>query len=295
MARRTNARKAAPASVMGRQQSSGSGFVIDPEGYIITNAHVVNGAQRVQIVLPADNADGTLATALSSRTRLIGASIVGITTELDLAVLKVEGLKLPALHAGDLHASPAGRDGVCVRQPQRAPQQFDPRAGLGRGPTGGPRLPADLRADRCADQSRQFGRPSGQHPRGSGRRQHVHHVAIRRERGPGLRHSERNRTNGVPPIPAIWLPAPAGSGHEHPDGHAGDGRSARTDERLRRHRVRCVARRSGRGCRSGRGRRPDFRGRPARRRHDSLPDTRERGLDTAVAESSAAGHRTFHR
>ena len=83
--------------VMGRQQSTGSGFVIDPEGYIITNAHVVNGAQRVQIVLPADNADGTLATALSSRTRLIAASIVGLTTELDLAVLKVEGLKLPAL------------------------------------------------------------------------------------------------------------------------------------------------------------------------------------------------------
>ena len=83
--------------VIGRQQSTGSGFVIDPEGYIITNAHVVNGAQRVQIVLPADNADGTLATALSSKTRLIAASIVGITTELDLAVLKVEGLKLPAL------------------------------------------------------------------------------------------------------------------------------------------------------------------------------------------------------
>ena len=31
----------------------------------MTNAHVVSGAQRVQIVLPADNADGTLATALS--------------------------------------------------------------------------------------------------------------------------------------------------------------------------------------------------------------------------------------
>ena len=47
--------------VIGRQQSTGSGFVIDPEGYIMTNAHVVNGAHRVQIVLPADNADGTLA------------------------------------------------------------------------------------------------------------------------------------------------------------------------------------------------------------------------------------------
>src|SRR4026209_198770 len=83
--------------VVGRQRSSGSGFVIDAEGYIMTNAHVVSGAQRVQIVLPPDNADGTLATALSGRTQLIPARIVGITTELDLALLKVEGLKLPAL------------------------------------------------------------------------------------------------------------------------------------------------------------------------------------------------------
>ena len=54
-------------AVVGRQQSTGSGFVIDPDGYIMTNAHVVNGAQRVQIVLPAEDADGTLATALSGK------------------------------------------------------------------------------------------------------------------------------------------------------------------------------------------------------------------------------------
>ena len=83
--------------VIGRQEATGSGFVIDPEGYVMTNAHVVNGAQRVQIVLPADNADGTLKTALSGKTRVLPAQIVGITTELDLALLKVEGLKLPAL------------------------------------------------------------------------------------------------------------------------------------------------------------------------------------------------------
>jgi len=83
--------------VVGRQRSSGSGFVIDPEGYIMTNAHVVTGAQRVQIVLPPDNADGTLASALSGRTQLIPARIVGITSELDLALLKVDGQKLPAL------------------------------------------------------------------------------------------------------------------------------------------------------------------------------------------------------
>jgi serine protease Do len=83
--------------VVGRQESTGSGFVIDPDGYIITNAHVVNGARRVQIVLPAENADGTLKTALSGRTYLLSARIVGITTELDLALLKVDGQKLPAL------------------------------------------------------------------------------------------------------------------------------------------------------------------------------------------------------
>jgi serine protease Do len=83
--------------VMGRQRSVGSGFVIDADGYIMTNAHVVTGAQRVQIVLPADNADGTLATALSGRTYMIPARIVGITSELDLALLKVDGMKLTAL------------------------------------------------------------------------------------------------------------------------------------------------------------------------------------------------------
>jgi serine protease Do len=83
--------------VLDRQQSTGSGFVIDPAGYIMTNAHVVNGARRVQIVLPSDPSDGTLKTALSSKMRLVTAQVVGITTELDLALLKVEGLKLPAL------------------------------------------------------------------------------------------------------------------------------------------------------------------------------------------------------
>ena len=83
--------------VVGRQRSSGSGFVIDPDGYIMTNAHVVNGAQRVQVVLPPANADGTLGTALSARTNIVPARIVGMTTELDLALLKVDGMKLQAL------------------------------------------------------------------------------------------------------------------------------------------------------------------------------------------------------
>ena len=83
--------------VIGRQRSTGSGFVIDAEGYIMTNAHVVNGAQRVEVVMPAEKVDGTLATALSARSKTVPARIVGLASELDLALLKVEGVKLPAL------------------------------------------------------------------------------------------------------------------------------------------------------------------------------------------------------
>lgn len=83
--------------VFGRQRSVGSGFVIDPEGYIITNAHVVAGAVRVQVVLPPDNPDGTLATALTAKTSMVPARIAGLASELDLALLKIEGVKLPAL------------------------------------------------------------------------------------------------------------------------------------------------------------------------------------------------------
>ena len=50
------AREAGPRGdasvVVGRQRSMGSGFVIDPDGYIMTNAHVVAGAQRVEVMLP---------------------------------------------------------------------------------------------------------------------------------------------------------------------------------------------------------------------------------------------------
>jgi serine protease Do len=85
------------SAVVTRQRSVGSGFVIDPDGYILTNAHVVSGAQRVEILVPPANADGSLATALSARMTVVPARIVGITTEIDLALLKVDGVKLPAL------------------------------------------------------------------------------------------------------------------------------------------------------------------------------------------------------
>jgi serine protease Do len=85
------------ASVIGRQRAIGSGFVIDPEGYVITNAHVVAGAQRVQIVVPDSSPDGSLQAILSSRTNIVPARVVGVAKDIDLALLKVDNVKLAAL------------------------------------------------------------------------------------------------------------------------------------------------------------------------------------------------------
>jgi serine protease Do len=87
-------------AVIGRQRASGSGFVIDSEGYIITNAHVVNGAQRIEVVLPPPNTDGSLATALSGRIDTVPARLIGVAREKDLALLKIENTNLPALPLG---------------------------------------------------------------------------------------------------------------------------------------------------------------------------------------------------
>jgi len=84
-------------TLIGRQRAIGSGFVIDPSGYIVTNAHVVKGAQRVQVVLPSANADGSVDAALSTRTTVVPARIVGASSETDLAVIKVDAGTLPAL------------------------------------------------------------------------------------------------------------------------------------------------------------------------------------------------------
>ena len=82
--------------VVGRQRSVGSGFAIDSDGYIMTNAHVVNGAQRIQVVISPPDANGSLASALSGKTKTVPARIIGVASELDLALIKVEA-KLPAL------------------------------------------------------------------------------------------------------------------------------------------------------------------------------------------------------
>jgi serine protease Do len=84
--------------VIGRQRSIGSGAIVDPDGYIITNAHVVAGARQVQVVLHRDTtADGPVRSLALLAGQTVDARVVGTATDIDLALLKVDLTGLPAL------------------------------------------------------------------------------------------------------------------------------------------------------------------------------------------------------
>ena len=84
-------------ALIGHQRTLGSGVIVDPEGYIITNAHVVQGAVRVRVVLfTAENVNSPHAT-LRSKTTTMDARVLGVETEADLALLKIEASGLPSL------------------------------------------------------------------------------------------------------------------------------------------------------------------------------------------------------
>ena len=81
--------------VIGRQRSMGSGVVIDAGGYIMTNAHVVANARRVEVVLPGPSEGGSAVPHATSHGRRTEAAIVGIAKELDLALLKIDDAASP--------------------------------------------------------------------------------------------------------------------------------------------------------------------------------------------------------
>jgi serine protease Do len=87
-------------SLIALQRSTGSGVVVDGDGYIMTNAHVVRGAFTVRVLFSAaGSGEGALADA--DRGEPAEASIVGIDRETDLALIKVDRGGLPKLPFGD--------------------------------------------------------------------------------------------------------------------------------------------------------------------------------------------------
>jgi len=129
--------------VLGKQRSIGSGAIIDSDGYIVTNAHVVSGEYRVQVVLSSLGDEGTSAFSRStSLGRTLDARVVGVSNALDLALLKVEAKGLPALPIGKYErlrqgeivftfGSPGGlRNSVSMGVVSAVARQLDPDSPL---------------------------------------------------------------------------------------------------------------------------------------------------------------------
>ncbi|ACZ41452.1 2-alkenal reductase [Thermobaculum terrenum ATCC BAA-798] len=80
--------------------ATGSGFIIDTQGHILTNNHVIEGADKITVVLP-DN-------------RILSARLVGADPTTDLAVLKVEASNLKPLRLGDSSKLQVGEPVVAI-------------------------------------------------------------------------------------------------------------------------------------------------------------------------------------
>jgi len=87
----------------GGREGSGSGFLITPDGYLVTNSHVASGATRVEVTL----ADG----------RIASAEVVGDDPDSDLAVLKVAADDLVSCRFGATPDVRVGQIAIAIGSP----------------------------------------------------------------------------------------------------------------------------------------------------------------------------------
>ena len=86
-----------------KQQGFGSGVIIDKVGHILTNQHVINGANKITVILP----DG----------RSFEAEVEGEDKRGDIAVLKIEAPDLPSAELGDSDSLKAGQWSIAIGNP----------------------------------------------------------------------------------------------------------------------------------------------------------------------------------
>ncbi len=87
-----------------KEQILGSGFIFSGDGYILTNDHVIKGAQKIKVKLSTD--------------RVYDAKVVGSYPRTDVAVLKIDaGGKLPAAVLGDSDALQVGQWALAIGNP----------------------------------------------------------------------------------------------------------------------------------------------------------------------------------
>jgi serine protease Do len=86
-----------------RPRGVGSGFILSPDGFVMTNAHVVDGASEVMVTLPDK--------------REFKARIVGADKRTDVAVVKIDATGLPAVKVGDVSKLRVGEWVMAIGSP----------------------------------------------------------------------------------------------------------------------------------------------------------------------------------
>ena len=90
------------ASLLTRQRATGSGVILTADGYIVTNAHVIQGARRIRVQLPVpERAVRRSESLVKPPGTVLDAKVVGQDRETDVAVLKIEATELPYLALGN--------------------------------------------------------------------------------------------------------------------------------------------------------------------------------------------------
>ena len=88
----------------GIAEGSGTGFIISEDGYIVTNHHVIDGADSVEVLIPGQS-------------EYVDAEIIGYDSKTDMAVLQVDASDLPYVEMGDSDLLEVGELAVAIGNP----------------------------------------------------------------------------------------------------------------------------------------------------------------------------------
>lgn len=106
------------ASMLVKQRITGSGVILSPDGYIVTNAHVIEDAKHIRVFVHGARMNGSRARSLATLPGAgLDAAVVGLDEDIDIAVLKIKGNGLPTIPLADYEDLRQGQMVIAIGSP----------------------------------------------------------------------------------------------------------------------------------------------------------------------------------